>query len=233
MLRNIEAVKEITQMTRTSYGPNGMNKIIINHIDKQFLTKDTGVILKELDVHHPAARLIVNAVKMQEQEIGDNTNYVSTIAGEMLLQAEALIKKGLHPSEILSGYELAWKKALTLLQENPNMKKVENLKDKNEISRYLTHVIGTKLLHSQENFLAPLIAQACISILPPNPENFNNEYVRVAKMLGGNLLDSTVIKGLVVIRNVEGSITKVDVTLLFNLEMHCCCIQLSFRYKDF
>ena len=122
MLRNIEAVKEITQMTRTSYGPNGMNKIIINHIDKQFLTKDTGVILKELDVHHPAARLIVNAVKMQELEIGDSTNYVSTLAGEMLLQAEALIKKGLHPSEILSGYELAWKKALALLQENPNLK---------------------------------------------------------------------------------------------------------------
>jgi len=211
MLRNIEAVKEITQMTRTSYGPNGMNKIIINHIDKQFLTKDTGVVLKELDVHHPAAKLIVNAVKMQEQEVGDNTNYVSTIAGELLNQAEALIKKGLHPSEILNGFELAWKKSLQLLQENSNLRRVENLRDKNEISRYLTHIIGTKLLHSQEDFLAPLIAQACISILPSNPETFNNEYVRVAKMLGGNLLESSVVKGMVVLRNVEGSITKVDV----------------------
>jgi T-complex protein 1 subunit theta len=211
MLRNIEAVKEITQMTRTSYGPNGMNKIIINHIDKQFLTKDSGVILRELDVNHPAAKLVVNAVKMQEQEVGDNTNYVSTIAGELLNQAEALIKKGLHPSEILSGYELAWKRSLQLLQENSNLRKVENLRDKNEISRYLTNIIGTKLLHSQEDFLAPLIAQACISILPSNPETFNNEYVRVAKMLGGNLLESSVVKGMVVLRNVEGSITKVDV----------------------
>ena len=190
-----------------------MNKIIINHLDKQFLTKDTAVIMKEMDIHHPAAKLIVNAVKMQDLEIGDGTNYVSTIAGELLSQAEALIKKGLHTSEILEGYELAWKKSLKLLQEHPNIKKIENLSDQAEISRYLTHVIGTKLLHSQEDFLAPIVAQACISILPSNPENFNNEYVRVAKMLGGNLMDSTVVKGLIVIRNVEGSITKVDVKI--------------------
>jgi T-complex protein 1 subunit theta len=199
-------------MCRTSLGPNGMNKIIINHISKQFLTKDTGVILRELDVHHPAAKLIVNAIKMQELEIGDHTNFCATIAGELLKQAEALIKSGLHPSEILTGYEKAYKKTIELFsQESINVVKVQNLKDISEVTKFLSPVIGTKLLHGQEEFLAPKVAQACISILPKNPENFNNEYVRCAKMLGGTLLDSQAVKGLVVVRNVEGSVTKLDV----------------------
>lgn len=198
-------------MCRTSLGPNGMNKIIINHLDKQFLTKDTGVVLKELDVHHPAAKLLVNAVARQENEMGDNTNYCATIAGELLSQAEGLIKSGLHPSDILSGYELAWKRVLEILTDsNQYCRKLENLKDITEVTKYIESVIGTKLMHSQEEFLAPKIAQACISILPKDPENFNTEYVRVAKMLGGSLLDSSVIKGLLILRNVEGSITKTD-----------------------
>jgi len=75
-MRNIEAISEVMQMTRTSLGPNGMNKFIINHLDKLILTKDSGVMMKELDVNHPAARLIVNAIKMQQEEQGDNTNLV-------------------------------------------------------------------------------------------------------------------------------------------------------------
>jgi T-complex protein 1 subunit theta len=198
-------------MTRTSLGPNGMNKIIINHIGKQFLTKDTSTVLKELDIHHPAAKLIVNSVKMQELEIGDNTNYVATLAGELLKMAESLIKSGLNNNDIIKGFELGTAKAISLLTENPNLKTVTNLKDQTEISKFISSVIGTKLLHSQESFLAPKIAEACISILPTDPKNFNEEYVRVAKLLGGSLLDSSVVKGLVVIRNVEGSVSKVEV----------------------
>jgi T-complex protein 1 subunit theta len=63
-------------MTRTSLGPNGMNKIIINHLDKTILTKDSGVMMRELDVNHPAARLMINSMRMQQEEMGDNTNFV-------------------------------------------------------------------------------------------------------------------------------------------------------------
>ena len=64
------------QMTRTSLGPNGMNKFIINHIDKLVLTKDSGIMMRELDVNHPAARLVVLAIRQQQEEQGDNTNLV-------------------------------------------------------------------------------------------------------------------------------------------------------------
>jgi len=84
-------------MTKTSLGPNGMKKMVINHIDKIFITSDAATILKEMEIQHPAAKMIMMAAKMQESECGDATNLVITLAGELLLQAESLIKMGLHP----------------------------------------------------------------------------------------------------------------------------------------
>merc|ERR1719150_1567040 len=92
-----------------------MNKLIINHIDKIFVTNDAATIMNEMEVEHPAAKLIVLAAKMQEQEIGDGSNYVVSIAGALLSKAEALVKMGLHPSEIVRGYLIAGKKAAELL----------------------------------------------------------------------------------------------------------------------
>jgi T-complex protein 1 subunit theta len=85
IIRNIEAISEVMQMTRTSLGPNGMNKFIINHLDKLILTKDSGVMMRELDVNHPAARLIVHAIRMQSEEQGDNTNFVVNIMSKYRL----------------------------------------------------------------------------------------------------------------------------------------------------
>lgn len=76
VLKNIEACKQLSKMTRTSLGPNGMNKMVINHLDKLFVTSDAATIVKELEVAHPAARLLVMAAQAQEQEIGDGTNLV-------------------------------------------------------------------------------------------------------------------------------------------------------------
>ena len=75
-------------MTRTSLGPNGMKKMVINHLQKQFITSDAATVLKELEVQHPAAKMLAMAAKMQEEECGDATNLVITLAGELLEQAE-------------------------------------------------------------------------------------------------------------------------------------------------
>lgn len=210
ILRNIEAISEVMQMTRTSLGPNGMNKFIINHIDKLILTKDSGVMMRELDVNHPAARLIVNAIRMQAEEQGDNTNFVVTFAGELLTQAQSLIHSGLHPADILIGYEKAFNKTLELLDTLPKAR-CENLKSVTDVQRFLTPVIGTKLQQGQESFIAGLIADACIKVTPQNPSNFNIDNVRVCKMLGASVQDSSVIQGLVVVRLTEGNVTKVEV----------------------
>jgi T-complex protein 1 subunit theta len=166
--------------------------------------------MRELDVNHPAARLVVNAIKMQAEEQGDNTNFVVTFAGELLQQAQQLLQSGLHPADILVGYEKAFLKSLELMDTLPKSR-CEDLKSQTEVQRYLTPVIGTKLQQGQECILASLVADACIKVTPSNPAAFNSDNVRVCKMLGGSLLDSTVIQGLVVVRLTEGSITKVDV----------------------
>ena len=210
IMRNIDAVKEISSMTRTSLGPNGMNKFIVNHLDKLYMTKDSGVMCRELDVNHPSVRLIVNSSKQQEQECGDNTNYVITIAGEFLTKAEELIKAGLHPSDIMAGYEKGLAKTFELFESAKRME-VEDIHNVKEVSKVIKSVIGTKLVQKQDNFLAPLIAEACVLACPPkNPELFNEENVRVARMLGGSVYDSLVIKGMVVVRHIEGAITKAE-----------------------
>ena len=86
--------------------------MIINHLDKLFVTSDAATIVSELEVQHPAAKLLVLAAKAQQEEMGDGANLVITLAGEWLQGAEELIKSGLHPSEIVAGYSKATAKVL-------------------------------------------------------------------------------------------------------------------------
>ena len=209
ILKNIDAVKELGSMTRTSYGPNGMNKFILNHLDKLFLTKDSGIMLRELDINHPAARIITNSSNIQDSEMGDNTNLVITFASELLNQAAELIKNGLHPSEILVGYEKAWKECYEMFDKAPQQV-VEDLKTIEEAVKIIKPTIGSKLLHGHCDILAPLIAEACISVAPSNVAGFQVDNVRVGKILGGSLADSQVIKGLVVARACETAVTKAE-----------------------
>lgn len=111
VIRNIQAVGQITEIVRTSFGPNGRNKMVINHLDRLFVTNDAATILRELEVIHPAAKVLVMASQQQEAEIGDRTNFVLMFAGELLKKAEYLLTMGVHPSEIVAGYELARDKA--------------------------------------------------------------------------------------------------------------------------
>jgi len=115
LLRNIEACKTLSAITKSSLGPFGMNKLIVNHIGKHFVTTDTNIIVNELEVMHPAAKMVVLAVQAQDNECGDGNNLVVSLAGELLMRAEELLKEGIHASDILKGYELAKNKALESL----------------------------------------------------------------------------------------------------------------------
>lgn len=94
-----------------------MQKLIVNHIDKIFVSNDASTILKEINVHHPAANLINMAAQVQNEEHGDGTNFVVTLAGEILSQSEKYIREGLHPSEIIKGLEIALEKSKELIKE--------------------------------------------------------------------------------------------------------------------
>lgn len=117
--------------------------MVINHLEKLFVTSDAATIIRETDVHHPAAKMIAQAAKMQENECGDGTNLVISMAGELMTQAQGLINMGLHPSEIILGYEKAAKKALELLEKQTCYKST-NLRQQDELLKLIKSTVASK-----------------------------------------------------------------------------------------
>nr|GMD44875.1 T-complex protein 1 subunit theta [Ipomoea batatas] len=210
VLKNIDACKQLSAITRTSLGPNGMNKMVINHLDKLFVTNDAATIVNELEIQHPAAKLLVLAGKAQQEEIGDGANLTVSFAGEVLQNAEELIRMGLHPSEIIIGYNKAINETVRILDElveggSENM----DVRNKEEVVSRMKAAVASKQF-GLENILCPLIAEACIQVCPKNPANFNVDNVRVAKLLGGGLHNSTIVRGMVLKNDAIGSIKRME-----------------------
>ncbi|XP_071644495.1 T-complex protein 1 subunit theta [Temnothorax longispinosus] len=203
--RNITACKQFADTVRSAYGPNGMNKMVINHIEKLFVTNDAVTIVNELEVEHPAAKLLVLASKMQEAEVGDGTNFVIIFAGELLHAAEGLLRLGITTSEIIEGYEAVLNKALEIL---PTLivHEVKDVRNEEQVKKGIRSTIMSKQ-YGNEDILASLVTKACISILPEKT-TFNVDNVRVCKILGGGLSNSQVMQGMVFKRHVEGEVTK-------------------------
>jgi T-complex protein 1 subunit theta len=170
------------------------------------LTNDAATILKELEVVHPAAKLMVMASQQQEAEMGDATNMVIVLAGELLKKAEELLRMGLKTSDIVVGYEKAQDFANKALDEL-EIDKVEDVRSQEELSKALRTVISAKQ-NGNEDSLADLVAEAVLAVLPKNPVNFNVDNIRVVKILGGALEQSKVVKGMVFGREPEGTIRK-------------------------
>lgn len=208
VIRNIGACKEFAETVQTCYGPNGMNKMVINHLEKLFVTNDAATIIRELEVEHPAAKLLILGSQMQENEIGDATNFVIIFAGALLRASEDLIRMGLKPTEIAEGYEIALTKALEIL---PTLScyEVKNTRDEESVKKAIRTAVMSKQ-YGHEDFLADLITKACISILPDKETQFNVDNVRVCKILGSGLFNSQVVNGMVFKRHAESTIIKKD-----------------------
>uniref|UniRef100_A0A672HMH0 T-complex protein 1 subunit theta n=1 Tax=Salarias fasciatus TaxID=181472 RepID=A0A672HMH0_SALFA len=215
IFRNIRACKELSQTTRTAYGPNGMNKMVINHLEKLFVTNDAATILRELEVQHPAAKMIVMASHMQEQEVGDGTNFVLVFAGALLELAEELLRMGLSVSEVIEGYEKACKKALEILPDCV-CSSAKNLHDVKEAASLIRTAVMSKQ-YGNEDFLANLIAQACdfldiymtrfsfvwFLFFPSSSECFSWRFQ------GCGVTASSMLHGMVFKKEAEGDITSV------------------------
>lgn len=182
--------------------------MVINHIDKLFVTSDAFTVIREVEVNHPAARMIALAAKMQEDEAGDGTNFVISLAGELMLKAEILLKMGLHPSIILQGFEKASIKALQIIEEM-KVDEVKNFSEKEELLKVLKSVVGAKV-YGQEDVVASLIADAALHAMPKNNSRFSVENIRTQKVLGGSIDDSVVIHGMVILRSSLTSIKSVE-----------------------
>jgi len=207
VLRNIGACKEFAETVQTCYGPNGMNKMVINHLEKLFVTNDAATIIRELEVEHPAAKLMILGSQMQESEVGDATNFVIVFCGALLRASEELLRMGLKPTEVAEGYELALNKALEIL-ETLTCFEVKNTKDEESVKKAIRTAVMSKQ-YGNEDFLSEIITKACISILPDNT-TFNVDNVRVCKILGSGLQNSQVVQGMVFRRTAESTVIKKD-----------------------
>jgi T-complex protein 1 subunit theta len=190
-------------MTKTALGPHGLNKMVINHLERLFVTSDAATIIKESDVNHPAARMVAQAAKMQETECGDGSNLVLSLAGELMFQAQQLIQMGLHPSEILIGYEKASKLVYKEL-EAQTCYTLQDIKNHDEVKRCMNTAVASKQFGITDT-LSELITKACLYAIPRS-KKLNLDNVRVQKILGGSINDSEVIHGMVCIRQSETTV---------------------------
>lgn len=214
VLRNIEACSELCNTLKSAYGPKGLNKMVVNHIEKLFVTSDAGTIVRELQIEHPAAKIVVMASQRQEQEVGDGTNFVMQLTGMLLDKAAELIRTGLKPTEIVDGFELAASKIIDEYLPASVASEVKDLRNLDEILPALKTAIATKQ-YGNEDFLARLVAKACLAVLPQSQTSgdlpdekdisFNVDNIRVCKIVGGGVQQSSIINGMMFKKHVEGT----------------------------
>jgi thermosome len=198
---NIAAAKIIAEIVHTSLGPRGMDKMLVDDLGDVTITNDGATILKEIDVQHPAAKMLVEISKTTDNEVGDGTTSAVVLAGALLENAESLINQDVHPTIIVDGYRKAAKKAKQLLQEiadtiSPN--------DKTLLQKIAKTAMQTKLVRKDSNHLSELVVKAVLAVAEKDGELYNvdDDDIKVEKKAGGSIKDSLLIEGIVLDKEV-------------------------------
>ena len=209
VVRNVEAARDLSRIVSTSLGPNGMNKLVVNHLERIIVTSDCAAIVRELEIEHPAAKMLSMASDAQDKECGDGTNLTVSFAGELLGQTEDLLRMGLHPSEIVEGYKKAGERLLELLPALA-VETVDDPRDRDSLLSVVSPVLSAKQ-YGSEDVLAPLVVDACLGTMGSSSSSgrpsVNPDSVRVSKILGSNVAESRVIRGFVALRGSESTVT--------------------------
>ena len=198
---NILAAKIIAETVRTSLGPRGMDKMLVDSFGDVTITNDGATILDEMEVQHPAAKMMVEVAKTQDDEVGDGTTTSVVVAGELLKKAEELINKDVHPTIIADGYRLASTRALAILQEIAL--KVDP-SDKQILRRVAEVSLASKLLADHKESMAELAVNAVLQVAEKTPGGYNIdiEDIKIEKKPGESLTDTELIKGIVLDKEV-------------------------------
>ena len=204
-----------------------MNKLIVNNLNKLFVTNDAGTILREVEVEHPAARLILLASQQQDREVGDATNLVIVLVSELLTQAEKLLRMGLKASIVVEGYELAFARVQEIIsKESEELLSSEHVSLK-DLKPLLRSVIGSKQFGLEEK-LSKLVAEAVDITLPiSNPRAFNVDNVRCVKIMGASLSSSHVVHGMVFNREASSQIKSISGPGPLKIAVFSCPISSS------
>jgi archaeal chaperonin len=197
------AAKLVTEMVKSSLGPRGMDKMLVDALGDVTITNDGATILKEIDVQHPAAKMMVEITKSVDNEVGDGTTSVVVLAGSLLEKAEELIDNKVHPTVIVDGYRKSAEKAIELLKGVAD--KIDPT-DKNYLKKIATTSMASKLTANNSPELSDAIINAVLSTLEKS-EGYDKfkidiDNIKVEKKAGGSIRDTKLIKGIVLDKEV-------------------------------
>jgi len=192
---NITAAKAVADAVRTSLGPRGMDKMISSASGEVVITNDGATILKQMDVNHPTAKMLVDLSKAQDIEAGDGTTTVTVLAGSILGQAQKLLDQGIHPLVISDAFLKAAKKAEEVLE---GMSVPVDLKDREAMIKAASTSLNSKVISQNASIIAPICVDAISRIIDPDTAtNVDLRDIAVVKKAGGTIDDTELIEGLV------------------------------------
>jgi thermosome len=208
---NIAAAKLVTELVKSSLGPRGLDKMLVDSLGDVTITNDGATILKEIDVQHPAAKMMVEISKTVDNEVGDGTTSSVVFGGTLLAKAEELLKKDVHSSVIIDGYQAAAEKTLEIYSELSKKIKPD---DKESLIKIATTSMQSKLISEDSDSLSKIVVDAILSIVSKKGDTYSVdlENIKVEKKSGGSIQDTKIVQGIVLDKEIvhSGMPTKID-----------------------
>ena len=208
---NIQAAKLVADLVRSSLGPRGLDKMLVDSLGDVTITNDGATILKEIDVQHPAAKMMVEVSKTLDNEVGDGTSSAVIFCGELLSKAEELLKKDVHSSVIVEGYQEASEKTLEILSEiamkiNPD--------DRNSLLKIAKTSMESKLISNDGDDLSKIVVDTILKITTKKIDKYTVDLdnIKVEKKAGASIAETELIKGIVLDKEIihSGMPTKIE-----------------------
>ncbi len=199
---NIDAARVIGETVKSTLGPQGMDKMLVDRLGGIVITNDGATILEEIDVRHPAAKIMVEVARTQESEVGDGTTTAVILASELLTSAEQLMALKIHPNVIISGYNKALQESQRILQE---LSLSISLDDNDILKKIAKSAINSKLLEKLKHFLAEISVKSILKIQEKreNSSFADIEKIQIIKHQGQSIADTNLIDGIILEKNIE------------------------------
>ena len=208
---NIAAAKLVADLVKSSLGPRGLDKMLVDSLGDVTITNDGATILKEIDVQHPAAKMIVEISKTVDNEVGDGTTSSVVFGGTLLARAEDLLKKDVHSSIIVDGFQAAAEKTLEIYSQLSKKIKPD---DRESLLKIAKTSMQSKLISEDSGILSKIVVDAVLGIAIKKGDDYtvDLENLKVEKKTGGSIQDTQIIKGIVLDKEIvhSGMPTKIE-----------------------
>lgn len=193
---NAAAVQAIANILRSSLGPQGLDKMLVDDIGDMTITNDGATILKQLEVQHPAAKVLVELSDLQDREVGDGTTSVVLLAAELLRSGNSLVKEGVHPTAVIAGFKLAMKESVQFIQEH--LARRIDVNDKEMLLNIAKTTISSKLIGAEMEHFSDLVLQAVLSVQLINEKGdvkYPVNAINILKTHGRSMRESQLVEG--------------------------------------